>query len=97
MVLPEAVKHNLGVIAMKTIANGRILEHKVAEVKDCLTYVWNLPVSVIVSGCDLPKHVEQNVNTARTYTKLSDEEKKNILVTTEKFKGSKVEYYKKKV
>ena len=38
LVLPQAVKHNLGVIAMKTVANGRILEHSVAQVKDCLTY-----------------------------------------------------------
>jgi len=61
-----------------------------------LTYVWNLPVSVIVSGCDLPEHVEQNVNTAKTYKKLSDDEKKEILAKTEKHKGSEVEYYKKK-
>ncbi len=96
LVLPKALEHNLGIIAMKTIANGRIVEKKVAEVKEALTFVWNLPVSVIVSGCDTPQHVEQNVQTARTYKKLTEAEKEKILAKTKKFVGPDVEYYKKK-
>jgi len=96
LVLPKAVEYNLGVIAMKTIANGRIVEHQVAQVKDALTFVWNLPVSVIVSGCDTPEHVQQNTRTARTYKKLTDEQKNRILASTKKFVGPDVEYYKKK-
>ncbi|NIA30561.1 MAG: aldo/keto reductase [Actinobacteria bacterium] len=96
MVLPKALEHNLGIIAMKTIANGRILEHQVAPVRECLTYVWNLPVSVIVSGCDLPEHVVQNSETAKTFRKLTEKERKRILASTAKFNGPEVEYYKKK-
>ena len=58
---------------------------------------WNLPVSVIVSGCDLPTHVEENVKTAQTYKKLSETEKQKIVSGTATFKGPEVEYYKKKV
>lgn len=96
MVLPKALEHNLGIIAMKTIANGRILEHQVAPIRECLTYVWNLPVSVIVSGCDLPEHIAQNSETAKTFRKLTEKERKRILASTAKFNGPEVEYYKKK-
>ena len=93
--LPEAVKQNLGIIAMKTIANGRITEHGVATPQESLTYVWNLPVSVLVSGCDSPEQLSENIATAKSYKRLSDHEKKIILERTKNSQFEKVEYYKK--
>lgn len=94
--LPGAVKHNLGIIAMKTISNGRITEHKVATASESLTYVWNLPVSVLVTGCDSPEHLAENVATAKSYKKLSDKEKELVLSQRKNVKFAEVEYYKKK-
>ncbi len=94
--LPKAVEHNLGIIAMKTIANGRIIEHEVSTAKESLTYVWNLPVSVLVSGCDSPEQLSENIATAKSFKKLSKQEKESVLLQTKKAQFEKVEYYKKK-
>jgi aryl-alcohol dehydrogenase-like predicted oxidoreductase len=95
LVLPKAVEHGLGVLAMKTVANGRIVDHNIATAHECLTFAWNLPVSLIVSGVDTPDQLAQNVKTAQSYQKLTEKDKSELL---EKSKGSKlgeVEYYKK--
>lgn len=93
--LPEALKHNLGIIAMKTIANGRITENKISSAKESLTYVWNLPVSLIVSGCDSPEELSQNIATAKSYRKLSEDEKKALVQTATNVEFNDIEYYKK--
>src|SRR3990167_5189925 len=36
LVIPEAVKYDIGILAMKTTANGVLLEDKVATIKECL-------------------------------------------------------------
>src|ERR1044072_6938035 len=43
IVLPELVKQNTGVLAMKTLANGTILESKAVSAIECLQYAMNLP------------------------------------------------------
>ena len=93
--LPKAVEYNLGIIAMKTIANGRIVEHKVSTVEESLTYVWNLPVSVLVSGCDSPEQLSENIATAKSFKKLSKQEKESVLLQTKNLQFKDVEYYKK--
>ncbi len=93
--LPKAVEYNLGIIAMKTIANGRIVEHKVSTVEESLTYVWNLPVSVLVSGCDSPEQLSENIATAKSFKKLSKQEKESLLLQTKNLQFKDVEYYKK--
>lgn len=95
IVLLKAVKYNLGVIAMKTIANGRIIEHGISTAQVSLTYVWNLPVSVIVSGCDSPAQLSENIITAKSYRKLSDDEKESALLHTKYLQFNEIEYYKK--
>ncbi|NOX64221.1 MAG: aldo/keto reductase [Chlorobi bacterium] len=94
--LPKAVEYNLGIIAMKTIANGKIVEHKISTAKECLTYVWNLPVSVLVSGCDSPAQLLENITTAKSFKKLSKQEKESVLMRTKNLQFEEVEYYKNK-
>ncbi len=52
LVLPELVKDNIGVLAMKTLANGAILESKTVTAIECLQYAMNLPTSVVITGCE---------------------------------------------
>jgi predicted aldo/keto reductase-like oxidoreductase len=94
-VLPKAAEYDLGILAMKTIANGRIVDHNVASAQECLTFTWNLPVSLIVSGVDSREQLIQNVETAKSFEKLSDKEKSNLLEKSMKSDFSQVEYYKK--
>src|SRR6185503_3531574 len=52
LVLPELVKDDIGVLAMKTLANGTILESKTVTAIECLQYAMNLPTSVVITGCE---------------------------------------------
>src|SRR5262249_19563238 len=69
--LPLARKKGMGVIAMKTLGAGVILQNKAATRDECLQYVWTLPVSTAILGCQEVAHVEANVAQARMAKPLS--------------------------
>jgi aryl-alcohol dehydrogenase-like predicted oxidoreductase len=71
-VLPELVKRGIGVIAMKTSADGRLLRERICTEAECLRYVWSLPVNVAVVGMERPGLVGENAATARSFTPMSD-------------------------
>jgi len=83
LVLPELVKDDIGVLAMKTLANGTILECKTVTATECLQYAMNLPVSVVITGCESMGDLEQALNAARTFKPLSDDEVSSLLTKTE--------------
>src|SRR3989475_1051775 len=59
LVLPELVKQRTGVLGMKPLANGIILKSKTVSAADCLRYALNLPTSVVITGVDSMKILDQ--------------------------------------
>ena len=84
LVLPELVREQIGVLAMKTLANGTILESKTVSATECLQYAMNLPVSVVITGCESMEDLEQALNAARNFQPFSDEQVKTLLAKTER-------------
>ena len=84
LVLPELVKQNIGVLAMKTMANGAILRSKTVTAVECLQYAMNLPVSVVITGCENMENLEQAINAARTFKPMSSEQVTSLLAKTAK-------------
>jgi aryl-alcohol dehydrogenase-like predicted oxidoreductase len=84
LVLPELLKQNIGVLAMKTLANGTILESKTVTAIECLHYAMNLPTSVVITGCQSMEDLEQALTAARTFKPLTDAEVSSLLSKTEK-------------
>jgi aryl-alcohol dehydrogenase-like predicted oxidoreductase len=82
LVLPELVQEEIGVLAMKTLANGTILESQTVSATECLQYAMNLPVSVVITGCESMKDLEQALNAARTFQPLSNEQVCGLLAKT---------------
>ena len=82
LVLPELVREEIGVLAMKTLANGTILESKTVSATECLQYAMNLPVSVVITGCESMENLEQALNAARTFQPLTDSQVKSVLAKT---------------
>jgi aryl-alcohol dehydrogenase-like predicted oxidoreductase len=82
LVLPELVKRNIGVLSMKPLANGTILESKTVSATECLHYALNLPTSVVITGCESLKDLDQAINAATTFKTLSDDEVTEILGRT---------------
>ncbi len=52
LVVPELVKRCIGVLGMKSMANGILLKSKTVTPIECLHYALNLPTSVVITGID---------------------------------------------
>jgi uncharacterized protein len=65
LVLPELVRRGIGVIAMKTTADGALLRERLCTAAECHRYVWAMPVSVAVIGMERAELVRENARTAR--------------------------------
>jgi predicted aldo/keto reductase-like oxidoreductase len=73
-VLPELVKHNIGVLGMKPLGNGIILQSKTVSAIECLTYALSLPTSVVITGCDSAPIVDQALKVAGEFKPLQESE-----------------------
>jgi aryl-alcohol dehydrogenase-like predicted oxidoreductase len=95
IVLPRLVEEKIGVLAMKTLANGTILESKTVSAIECLQYAMNLPTSVVITGCQSMENLEQALTAARTFKPMRAEEVKGILdKTAEAASRGKYELFK---
>ena len=73
-VLPELVKHNIGVLGMKSMGSSFILQSKTVTPVECLSYALSLPTSVVITGCDSQPIVDQALKLARGFKPLPEAE-----------------------
>ena len=66
-VLPELVKRGIGVLGMKPLGSGEILKSKTVEATECLRYAMSLPTSVVITGCDSMKILQQALEVGRSF------------------------------
>jgi predicted aldo/keto reductase-like oxidoreductase len=81
-VLPVLVKHGIGVLGMKPMGDKQILNSKTATPIECLHYAMNLPASVVITGCDSLKILQQALDAGRSFKPLSDTEVTALLAKT---------------
>jgi uncharacterized protein len=87
-VLPELVRRNIGVLAMKSLGGrGQIVSEAGVPVEDALRYVLSLPISTLVSGIDSEKVLDQNLKIVREFKPLADDERAAIERRTLKLAG----------
>jgi len=110
-IMPKAMERNMGILAIKSLADGRFFAQKeqagwttddplipnYLSIKEAMYFVWSLPVSVLISGNENATFMREKIALARTFSKLT-EEQKNLLIAKVKSVSltGKVEYYKKK-
>ena len=70
-VLVDIVARDIGMIAMKTSADGRLLREGICTIEETLGYVWSLPVNVAVVGMETPALVRHNARLARDFEPMS--------------------------
>jgi len=58
-VLPRLVREGIGVLGMKSMAEGIILETRTVTPIECLHYALNLPTSVVITGIDSLQILDQ--------------------------------------
>jgi aryl-alcohol dehydrogenase-like predicted oxidoreductase len=82
LVLPELVRQGTGVLGMKPLANGIILKSKTVSAPECLRYALTLPTSVVITGIDSMKVLDQACEVARTFRPMSGAEVQSLLAKT---------------
>lgn len=110
-VIPKALDRNMGILAIKSLADGRFFAKKemanwtsadpvipnYMSIKDAMYFVWSLPVSVLISGNENATFMREKIALARSFTKLTEEQKMTLI---DKVKDialtGKVEYFKKR-
>ncbi len=110
-VIPKALDRNMGILAIKSLADGRFFAKKekanwtsddplipnYMSIKEAMYFVWSLPVTVLISGNENATFMREKVALARSFSKLSEEERITLI---EKVKDialtGDLEYFKKK-
>src|SRR5438034_5510227 len=82
LVLPELVKQKIGVLGMKSMANGIILKSRTVTPIECLHYALNLPTSVVITGCDSMEILDQALGALRTFRPMTAADVQALLAKT---------------
>jgi len=82
IVLPILVRHEIGVLGMKPMGDKVILDSRTATPIECLHYAMSLPTSVVITGIDSMKILEQALEAARSFAPLTPERRSAMLAKT---------------
>jgi aryl-alcohol dehydrogenase-like predicted oxidoreductase len=82
LVVPELVKLEIGVLGMKSMANGILLKSKTVTPVECLHYALNLPTSVVITGIDGMEILDQAFAAVESFHPLSNDEREALLAKT---------------
>jgi predicted aldo/keto reductase-like oxidoreductase len=83
-VLPVLQEQNIGVLGMKPMGDPFILHSKTVSAVECLHYAMNLPISVVITGCDSLKILQQALDAARNFQPMRKQEVAALLAKTAK-------------
>ncbi len=73
--LPAANRKQMGVIAMKIPARGRVFrDGGLQSMRDAMRWVLTHPVSTVIVGCDTVAQLEENVRIAREFEAMDAKE-----------------------
>ncbi|MGD0232614.1 MAG: aldo/keto reductase [Syntrophorhabdales bacterium] len=81
-VVPALVSRHIGVLGMKSMANGILLKSNTATPIECLHYALNLPTSVVITGIDSMAILDQTIEAIRTFHPFSNQELDALLAKT---------------
>lgn len=107
-VLPQLVENGIAPIAMKTLANGGFfggtshfnhgdkpkIVPNVLSVEEALFFSWSLPISVLVTGADDAKMLQEKIDLARKFQAFDENQRLDLIDRVAGFEGRFVEYYK---
>lgn len=81
-VLPRLVAEGIGVLGMKPMGDGLVLQSKTVTPIECLHYALNLPTSVVITGCESLDRLHQALHAMDTFTPLSAADVQAMLAKT---------------
>lgn len=83
-VLPELVRQKMGVLGMKSMANRILLKSNTVTPLECLHYALGLPTSVVITGIDSMRILDQAFEAVRTFRPMSPGQMTSLRAKTRK-------------
>jgi predicted aldo/keto reductase-like oxidoreductase len=102
-VLPILVEQGIAPLAIKTMVFGKIfkrgkeLDPGVITVKNLHEYVYSLPVSCMLSGCETVEQIDENTAVLENFKGMGDERRESLVAAVKAISGPGLEYYKNRV
>ena len=109
-VMPQLVEQGIGVLAMKTLADGRFFARKNMHdwttdhplipdrisVADAMNFAWSLPISTLITGAENKEFIDEKIQLARMFRDLEEQQRSAIVqkVSDLSMYGP-MEYYKR--
>ena len=107
-VIPTLVERKIGVIGMKSLANGgffggtkhgkhgpnaRVVPNRVS-ITEAIRFVWSFPVSTLVTGPDDSAQMQEKIDIAKAFSGMNEDEKQKLIDKVADMAGRTVEFYK---
>ena len=107
-VIPTLVERDIGVIGMKSLANGgffggsrhgkhgpnpRVVPNRVT-IQDAIRFVWSFPVSTLVTGPDNAEQLQEKIDIAKRFSGMKQDERERLIEKVADMAGTTVEFYK---
>jgi len=83
LVAPVAVQAGIGILGMKSLGDGVILKSGTVTAVECLTFSLNLPVSVLITGIDDRRSMDQAFTVAKSFKPMAEPEMTALLSRTQ--------------
>jgi aryl-alcohol dehydrogenase-like predicted oxidoreductase len=93
-VLPVLLREDIGVLGMKPMGSGVLLESGVVNAVPCLRYAMTLPVSVTITGVDSVGVLRQDLHTVLGFEPMTEHEKGALRAQAAVVSHGKFEKYK---
>ena len=81
-VLPVLVKDQIGVLGMKSMADKKIVDSGVVTPLECLHYAMTLPTSVVITGMESMKVLDQALEAVRAFKPMTTSQVAALLKRT---------------
>ena len=107
-VMPKLVEKNIGVLAMKSLANGgffggsshgqhgsnaKIVPDR-ATIAQAINFTWSLPISVLIVGFDDLKQMQEKIDLATSFIAMDELQRQDVIDKVADLAGNQVEFYK---
>lgn len=107
-VLPTLIDRRIGVLAMKTLANGGFFggsqhgEHgdnptlipERVSLAEAIHFAWSLPISVLITGPDHLDQMKEKIALARSFVAMDSHQRSALIEKVADLAGRRVEFYK---
>jgi aryl-alcohol dehydrogenase-like predicted oxidoreductase len=81
-VVPGLVQAGIGVLGMKPLGSGAIVQSGAVSATECLHYALNLPTSVVITGMESRARLDQALAAVRSFKPLSEAQLAALLAKT---------------